>query len=291
VVHRFGLIYDISEFTETITLLRRSGAIEQDRSFRMMFRFQRKVNRLAAQYRTTLEKYLGDGAFYSSRDSGRLLVLAILVQRAYREALKRGFPFSKGLRIALNHGHYRLLPIQMGAESEAERYEFFGHGVVELTRLTTGKGNRDIEELKTLLITYGYPEATVNRFFAPMMRANLDLVDRSERARAFYAYINENGALVNEGIVATGEFVARLARERTFDRLFRLIDGPRTWVATKVDGPGMRKLGLAQLKGLDATPIYEVVDAALWGDHTLVEMRGVGLVDAIERESSQPLGA
>jgi hypothetical protein len=296
VVHRYGLIYDISEFTETITLLRRSGAIEQDRSFRMMFRFQRKVNRLAAQYRTTLEKYLGDGAFYSSRDSGRLLVLAILVQRAYREALKRGFPFSKGLRIALNHGHYRLLPIQMGAESEAERYEFFGHGVVELTRLTTGKGNRDIEELKTLLITYGYPEATVNRFFAPMMRANLDLVDRSERARAFYAYINENGALVNEGIVATGEFVARLARERTFDRLFRLIDGPRTWVATKVDGPGvdllvgMRKLGLAQLKGLDATPIYEVVDAALWGDHTLVEMRGVGLVEAIERESSQPLG-
>ncbi|MEO8276085.1 MAG: hypothetical protein ABI639_07680, partial [Thermoanaerobaculia bacterium] len=31
-VARFGLIYDISDFTETVSLLRRSGALEQDRS-------------------------------------------------------------------------------------------------------------------------------------------------------------------------------------------------------------------------------------------------------------------
>jgi hypothetical protein len=297
VVHRYGLIYDISEFTETVTMLRRSGAIEQDRSFRLMFRFQRKVNRLAAQFRTTLEKYLGDGAFYSSRDSGRLLLLAVQIQRAYREALRKGFPFSKGLRIALNHGQYRLLPIQMGSQAEAERYEFFGHGVVELTRLTTGKGSRDIEELKTMLVTYGYPEATVNRFFAPMMRHGLDVVDRGEKAREFFAYINENGTLVNEGIVATGEFVARLARERTFDRVFRLMDGQRTWIAVKIEGQGvdllvgMRKLGVAQLKGLDSTPIYEIVDAALWGDHTVIEMRQTDLLEAIEREAGHPLGA
>ena len=66
-VSRFGLIYDISDFTETVTMLRRSGALEQDRSFRMMFRFQRKVNRLASQQRAKLEKYLGDGAFYTTR--------------------------------------------------------------------------------------------------------------------------------------------------------------------------------------------------------------------------------
>jgi len=294
VVHRFGLIYDISEFTETVTTLRRSGAIEQDRSFRLMFRFQRKVNRLALQYRTTLEKYLGDGAFYSSREANRLLVLAVQIQRAYREALARGFPFSKGLRIALNHGDYRLLPIQMGSQNESERYEFFGHGVVELSRLTTGKGNRDIDELKTMLITFGYPEGTVNRFFAPMLRHNLDVVDRGEKAREFFAYINENGALVNEGIVATGDFVSRLAGERSFDRLFRLVDGQRVWIAAKIEAPGadllvgLRKLGLAQLKGLDATPIYEIVDAALWGDHTLVEMRNVALLDAIEREYGHP---
>jgi hypothetical protein len=294
VVSRFGLVYDISEFTETVTLLRRSGTTEQDRSFRMMFRFQRRVNSLATQGRITLEKYLGDGAFYSSRESRRILVLAILIQRAYREALAKGFPFSKGLRIALNHGQYRLLPIHMGSQSEAERYEFFGHGVVELTRLTTGKGNRDIDELKTLLVIYGYPEATVNRFFAPMQRANVDVVDKSEHAREFYAYINENGTLVNEGIVATGEFVARFAAEHPIERLFRLVDGRRSWIAVKIPAPGgdllvgLRRLGVAQLKGLDSTPIYEIVDAALWGDHTLVELRGATLVEAIERESALP---
>ncbi len=295
VVSRFGLIYDISEFTETVTMLRRSGTLEQDRSFRMMFRFQRKVNRLALQSHATLEKYLGDGAFYSSRDAYRLVALAIQIQRAYREALSRGFPFSKGLRIALNHGQYRLLPIQIGAQTEGERYEFFGHGVVELTRLTTGKGSRDIDELKTLLITYGYPETTVNRFFAPLIRHSIDVIDKTEKARTFYAYINENGSLVNEGIVATGDLVARLTAERTHDRIFRLVDGQRSWVAIKLDGPGgsfligFRKLGLAQLKGLDSTPIYEIVDAAMWGDHTLVEMRGEDLLESIEREFASPL--
>jgi hypothetical protein len=297
-VARFGLIYDISDFTETVSLLRRSGTLEQDRSFKMMFRFQRKVNRLASQNKAKLEKYLGDGAFYSSREAHHLLLLAIHIQRAYREAVTKGFPFSTGLRIALNHGQYRLLPIQIGGRDEGgDRYEFFGHGVVELTRLTTGKGSRDIEELKTMLVTYGYPEATVNRFFAPMMRHGLDVVDRGEKAREFFAYINENGTLVNEGIVATGEFVARLARERTFDRVFRLMDGQRTWIAVKIEGQGvdllvgMRKLGVAQLKGLDSTPIYEIVDAALWGDHTVIEMRQTDLLEAIEREAGHPLGA
>ncbi len=297
VVSRFGLIYDISDFTETVTVLRRSGSLEQDRSFRMMFRFQRKVNRLASQHRAKLEKYLGDGAFYSSREARHLVALALLIQRAYREALTRGFPFSKGLRVALNHGQYRLLPIRIGVATESERYEFFGHGVVELTRLTTGKGTRDIEEIKTLLVTYGYPETTVNRFFAPMSRHNIDVVDKDERQRGFYAYINDNGSLVNEGIVATGDFVSRFAGERPYERIFRLVDGERTWIAVKLEVPGhsllagLRKLGLAQLKGLDNTPIYEIVDATLWGDNTLLELRGGNLIELIEREFRATLGA
>jgi hypothetical protein len=296
-VSRFGLIYDISDFTETVTMLRRSGSLEQDRSFRMMFRFQRKVNRLATQHRAKLEKYLGDGAFYSSREARHLLALALLIQRAYREALTRGFPFSKGLRIALNHGQYRLLPIRIGVATESERYEFFGHGVVELTRLTTGKSARDIDEIKTLLVTYGYPEATVNRFFAPMVRHNIDVVDKGEHQRDFYAYINENGSLVNEGIVATGDFVSRLANERPYDRVFRLVDGERTWIAIKLDVPGhsllagLRKLGVAQLKGLDNTPLYEIVDATLWGDNTLLELRGSELLELAEREYRAAFGA
>ncbi len=294
-VSRFGLVYDIAEFTETVTMLRRSGALEQDRSFRLMFRFQRRVNRIASQNRAKMEKYLGDGAFYSSREARPMVVLAILIQRAYREALAKGFPFSKGLRIALNHGQYRLLPIQIGTQAEFERYEFFGHGVVELTRLTTGKSTREIEEIKNLLITHGYPESTVNRFFAPMTRQNVDVIDKSEENRGFYSYINQNGSLVNEGIVATWDFVSRLAEEGAFQRAFRLADGPRTYIAVKLEGPGssllvgIRKLGVAQLKGLDRLPIYEIVDAAVWGDNTLMELRGANLVEMIEREFSASL--
>ena len=294
-VSRFGLVYDIAEFTETVTMLRRSGALEQDRSFRLMFRFQRKVNRIASQNRAKMEKYLGDGAFYSSREARPMVVLAILIQRSYREALAKGFPFSKGLRIALNHGQYRLLPIQIGTQAEFERYEFFGHGVVELTRLTTGKSTREIEEIKNLLITHGYPESTVNRFFAPMTRQNLDVVDKIEENRGFYSYINQNGSLVNEGIVATWDFVSRLAAEGAFHRAFRLADGPRTYIAVKLEGPGssllvgIRKLGVAQLKGLDRLPIYEIVDAAVWGDNTLMELRGANLVEMIEREFNASL--
>jgi hypothetical protein len=294
-VARFGLIYDISDFTETVSRLRRSGALEQDRSFRMMFRFQRKVNRLAAQNRAKLEKYLGDGAFYSSREAHHLLVLGILIQRAYREALTKGFAFSGGLRIALNHGQYRLLPIQIGGRDEGgDRYEFFGHGVVELTRLTTGKASREIDEIKTLLVTQGYPEATVNRFFAPMTRQNVDVIDKREESRGFFAYINPNGSLVNEGIVATLDFVARLQQEAAHSRIFRLLDGERTYIALKLEAGqesfliGVRKLGVARLKGLDSLPIYEIVDAALWGDNTLVEVRGQ-LTELVEREFSAVL--
>ncbi len=297
-VARFGLIYDISDFTETVSLLRRSGTLEQDRSFRMMFRFQRKVNRLASQNRAKLEKYLGDGAFYSSRDAHNLLVLSIHIQRAYREALSKGFPFCNGLRIALNHGQYRLLPIQIGGKDEGgDRYEFFGHGVVELSRLTTGKASREIDEIKNLLITLGYPETTVNRFFAPMTQRNVDLVDKQEEKRGFYAYINQNGSLVNEGIVATWDFISRLEQEQAHNRMFRLLDGERTYIALKLDLPGgsllvgVRKLGVAHLKGLDRLPIYEIVDAALWGDNTLVELRSGGLVELVEKEFTAPLSA
>ena len=62
----------------------------------------------------------------------------------------------------------------------------------------------------------------------------------------------------------------------------------------KVDTPqgsllvGVRKLGVAHLKGLDNLPVYEIVDASLWGDNTLVELRG-GLMEQIEREFNSAL--
>ncbi|HXO20298.1 MAG TPA: hypothetical protein VOA87_10300, partial [Thermoanaerobaculia bacterium] len=41
-VDRYGLIYDISEFSETVSVLHRAGTESQDEAFRMMFRFQRR---------------------------------------------------------------------------------------------------------------------------------------------------------------------------------------------------------------------------------------------------------
>jgi len=291
-VERYGLIYDISEFSQTVSVLQRAGEESQDEAFRMMFRFQRRVNRLALARRAKLEKYLGDGAFYSSREAKNLLVCAIHVQRYYEQALADGFPFDRGLRLALNFGYYRLIPMGSGAE-ESERYEFFGHGLVELSRLATGKATREIEEVKNMLITQGYPEPTVQRFFAPLTQGNLDLVDKREEARQFHAYIDRNGNLVNRGLVATGAYVAQLELELGRHLLYRAADGGRGYVMLELEDGGerlvvgLRKLGLAQLKGLEKLSVYELVDGGAFGEESLAdrsEPLDGGLVGAVERE-------
>lgn len=267
-VDRCGMIYDISNYSEIVSRLQRSAAEIQDESFRSMFRFQRWVNRTANLHRGTLEKYLGDGAFYSGRDARRMAVTAVHVQRQYLRLLGEGFPFDRGMRIALNYAQYRLLPIQSVGTGGPERYEFFGHGLVELSRLVTGKATRDIDEIRTLLVSLGYPEPTVNRFFAPLAERNLDLVDKREESRRFHAYVNPNGTLVNEGIVATAPFVARLSQELRARPLERATVGAGVYLVLAVEEPGevmhvgLRKLGNALLKGLDRLAVYEVIDAA-----------------------------
>ncbi len=288
-VARFGLIYDISDFTETVSLLRRSGALEQDRSFRMMFRFQRKVNRLASQHKAKLEKYLGDGAFYSSREAHpcscwRCRSSAPTARRSPRASRSRRACASPSTTASTGCCRSRSAP-----RRSCDRYEFFGHGVVELTRLTTGKASREIDEIKTLLITLRLPG--VDR--QPVLRADDPAEPRrrqQDRGDARFLLLHQpNGSLVNEGIVATLDFISRLEKESVAAAIFRLLDGERTYVALKVDTPGgsllvgIRKLGVAHLKGLDRLPIYEIVDASLWGDNTLVELRG-SLMELIERE-------
>lgn len=300
-VHRFGMIYDIADFSDVVSMLRRSGAEIQDSSFREMFRFQRRINRMADAGKLKLEKYLGDGAFYSSRRGRRMLVAAIGVQRLYEQALAEGFPFDRGIRIALNYGQYRLIPIHV-SETGAERYEFFGHGLVELSRLTTGKATREIEEIKTVLVNLGYREEVVHRFFAPLLQQNVDTVDRREESRRFHAYINRNGNLVNEGIVATAAFIEQLDGETRFEELRRATEGDRRYVAVDLAarpaagaGPaprgqqpalvvGLRKLGTASLKGLDKLAAFEVVDLGEVELARLDSMHGPGLMAAIERE-------
>ncbi len=295
-VARYGLIYDISEFSQTISVLHRGGNERQDEAFRMMFRFQRRVNRLARAHRAKLEKYLGDGAFYSSRDAANLLICAIQVQRYYEEALAQGFAFDRGLRIALNYGHYRLIPMGGAGPEDGERYEFFGHGLVELSRLVSGKATREIEEVKNLLLNQGYPEMAVQRFFAPIVHGNLDLVDKNEEARQFHAYLDSNDNLVNQGLVATGPYIAQLENELRPHHLYRMDDGGRAYVLLDLDDGaerlrvGVRKLGMAHLKGLEKLAVYEIVDGARIDLETLDVLesgRAGGLVGTIEREFSR----
>jgi len=298
-VSRFGLIYDITDFSNIISVLRRSGSEAQDESFRKMFRLQRRINRFALARRLKLEKYLGDGAFYSGRSAARLLVGAIYVQRVYRQALEEGFPFDRGMRVALNYSQYRLIPIATAQPGQEERYEFFGHGLIELSRLTTGKALREIEDLKTMLVTQGYPEQTVHRFFAPLLNRDVDLVDKTEHSRRFYAYINRNGHLVNEGIVATQAFLRELAGELDDTPLGRVREADRAYVVVQVDdfagGPtitvGLRSLGQASLKGLDPMPIYEVVDGEAWDENRVETLSVTDLAVAIEREVAGTLEA
>jgi hypothetical protein len=288
-VERYGMIYDISEFSATLSMLHRAGNVSQDGAFLAMFRFQRRINRLAASHRAKLEKYLGDGAFYSSREATNLLLCSIRLQRYYVEAVREGLPFDRGMRIALNYGPYRLIPMS-GRPEEGERYEFFGPGLVELSRLTTGKATQEIDEVKTMLISQGYPEPTVHKFFAPLGSKNLDVVDKKEEARAFYAYINRNGTLHNNGMVATGPFIAQLDRETAGIRLFRGQEGTRSYVVVVFEDGGerlplgIRKLGMAHLKGLEKLPVYEIVDAEEVAGRGLKEIPGEPLLAALDRE-------
>jgi len=288
-VERFGMIYDISDFSQTLSVLHRAGTASQDGAFRTMFRFQRRINRLALSHRAKMEKYLGDGAFFSSREALNLLICSIHVQRFYVQALEEGLPFDRGMRVALNYGSYRLIP--MGGEpEEGERYEFFGPGLVELSRLTTGKATQEIEEVKTMLLNQGYPETAVHRFFAPLATKNVDLIDKKEEARRFYAYLNQNGSLHNNGMVATHPYMTRLEKELGNRPLSRGVEAERSYVMIDVqDGGdellvGIRKLGMAHLKGLEKLAIYEIIDGATLTASTFVPLGGDPLVAAIEKE-------
>ncbi|HEV2854243.1 MAG TPA: hypothetical protein VHC97_15725 [Thermoanaerobaculia bacterium] len=294
-VERYGMIYDISDFSQTLSMLHRAGNESQDGAFLAMFRFQRRINRLALSRRAKLEKYLGDGAFYSSREATNLLICSIHIQRYYVQAVNEGLPFNRGMRIALNYGPYRLIPMG-GQAGEGERYEFFGPGLVELSRLTTGKATQEIDEVKSMLVNQGYPETAVHRFFAPLASKNVDVVDKKEESRTFYAYINRNGTLHNNGMVATGAFITQLDHELNGGQLHLGREGDRCYVILDLEDAGsslpvgIRKLGMAHLKGLEDLPVYEIVDAAPFDPATLEPVRGERLVMAVEREAANALG-
>ncbi|HYC58573.1 MAG TPA: hypothetical protein VEK79_03325 [Thermoanaerobaculia bacterium] len=264
-VHRFGMIYDISAFSETLGNIRRGGGKEEMRSYRQMLLFQRKLDGIAERHLLQFEKFLGDGAFYTTRRALRLVRAAIEIQRFYSEMRKKGFAFNKGLRIALNYGYYRLLPMKTSVESNEHITEFYGPGIVELSRLTTGKANKEIEEIAEFLIAHGYEQAKVQQFFAPLARG-VDVIDHKEHAREYYAYLDANNHLVNEGIVASMALLQELSNELS-DEGTPLVRVKTTWgnyiaFAPNVSGVelvGTRLIGNVALKGLENIDVGELV--------------------------------
>lgn len=267
IIHRFGLIYDISNFTETLGNLRRAGRKEEINSYRQMLLFQRRMESIAQRQLLVFEKFLGDGAFYTTRRAMRLIRAAIEIQHYYADMRKKGFAFNKGLRIALNFGYYRLLPMKGKAGGEKIN-EFYGPGIVELSRLTTGKANKEIEEFANFLVAHGYEPMKVQNFFSPLAKG-VDVIDHTQHAREFYAYVNTNGHLVNEGIVASLALLQELSNELAGEgqRLFRLKSpwGVYFGFDPAVEGleyVGVRLIGNVSLKGLDNIEVGEVVPFA-----------------------------
>ena len=263
-VHRFGLIYDISNFSETLGNLRRAGRKEEISSYRQMLLFQRKLEVVAQRHILQFEKFLGDGAFYTTRRAIRLIRAAVEIQRAYAEMRTKGFAFNKGLRIALNFGYYRLLPMKTAADADARITEFYGPGIVELSRLTTGKASKEIDEFANFLIARGYDAGKVQNFFAPLARG-VDMIDKAQHAREFYAYVNANSTLINEGIVASLAFVQELSNELNVENqpLFRLRLPFGNYIGfspavSGVEFIGVRLIGTVSLKGLDHIEIGEI---------------------------------
>lgn len=263
IVYRYGLVYDITSFTETLGEIARGGKSEEQASYRQMLEFQRELAEISRRHGLQFEKFLGDGAFYTSRRATRTLQAAIAIQQFYAEKRAQGFSFNRGMRIALNYGYYRLLPMQVSADG-TQLMEFYGPGIVELSRLTTGKTTRELEDVQHLLLSHGYDQAEVYRFFAPLAR-RVDSPDGQQQQREFYAYVNENGHLVNEGIVVSIPFVKQLAPEIVEDgqKLYRLRTPWGVYLGfPAIDGGGylgIRLLGSVTLKGIGAQEIGEVV--------------------------------
>lgn len=265
VVYRYGLVYDITSFTETLGEIARGGKGEEQTSYRQMLDFQRELADIVRQYGLTFEKFLGDGAFYTSRRATRTVQAAIAVQKFYSNARANGFAFNKGMRIALNYGYYRLLPMQVSADG-TQIMEFYGPGIVELSRLTTGKTTKELEDIQHLLLAHGYDQAEVYRFFAPLSRS-VDRTDHTQQQREFYAYVNENGHLINEGIVCSIPFLRQLSNEVAEEqqKLYRLRTPWNVYLGFPAAGEqasgyvGIRILGAVSLKGIGSQDIAEVV--------------------------------
>ena len=262
-VRRYGLLYDLVEFTDILEGIRRRGRAAEEAGMGFMVRFQQAVETVRERHRLKFEKFLGDGGFYSARSAMSVLLAAAEIRLLYEELRGAGFPFDRGLRVAVNVGAYHLLPMLTG-EEEHLRFEFFGHGLVELARLTTGKTTHDVEDIADFLIASGYEVHRVMEFLEPVRHEST--VPDSHRTRPYAAYVADNGELVNRGSVATEAFLRDLEGEWAGAPLHTATAFGQRWLLLSLEmaAPmgaqiGLRYLGTAHLKGLRPLPLAEMV--------------------------------
>jgi class 3 adenylate cyclase len=264
-VRRFGLIYDLSNFTTVLEEVRKAGRMAEERALQFMYIFQNRLEAIRLRRRLTFEKFLGDGAFYTSRRALRVIAAACEIQQVYEQLRGAGFPFNHGIRIAVNYGVFRLLPM-LHPGPGTERFEFFGHGIVELARLTTGKSTREISDIAEFLVHSGYDPGEVDLFLSPLASARRGHEEISTRPYA--ATLDSHGELVNEGIVVALPFIEELELELDIARLSTATVDNVRWAFLPVDPDlpdslyvGLRYLGVARLKGL---PPQELAEAVVW---------------------------
>jgi hypothetical protein len=262
-VRRCGLVYDLTNFTAVLEEVRRQGSAAEEKALQFMYVFQNRLEEIRRRRVLNFEKYLGDGALYSSRRAIRVLGAACEIQLVYHHLRESGFPFNQGIRMALNFGTYRLLPM-FSRGGGAQRFEFFGHGVVELARLTTGKSTREVEDIAEFLVHAGYDASQVDAFLTPLVEARRGHAGGSERIYA--ATIDDRGELVNEGIVLTIPFLAELERDIEGHPVGALSYDGAEWAVLGLEPQnpdtlfvGLRLLGVARLKGLSPQELVEAV--------------------------------
>lgn len=295
VVQRYGMVYDLVEFTQLLEALRRRGRAAEETAMRQMVRFLGQVDVLRGRFRLTFEKFLGDGAFYSGRSARSMLGMASELRLLYERLRRQGFPFDRGMRIALNVGSYHLLPM-VTATAERPQYEFFGHGIVELGRLTTGKRTHEVEDIADFLIASGYDVHEVLQFLEPVRKSSR--APEGVRDRPYAAYIAENGELVNQGTVLTEDFVRALDVELGQQQLFVTHAFAAAWVVLSPGDPtgsqpwlGLRALGVARLKGLDAMPLVEAVTFESAPGELEPLPEGLALLHAIQQQGGEGGGS
>ncbi len=267
-VKRVGFIYDLANFSKIVSSVKRMGKRDQYKALNYLARFQSRIREIASEYRLIQEKYLGDGELFSAREAWRALLAAIDTQRYYVKMKKEGIIFNRGIRIALNYSVYNLIPFTTRTTTGIPeiKYEFFGEGIVELSRLITGKAMQEIEEVINLMLNLGFEEKTVHNFFAPLIVNDENPVDKKEEERDFFAYLNKNGTLINEGIVATKDFIKRLSLERRYSKLEKVNLWEHSFIAfvvtfsNRIYSIGVRKLGTAKFKGVEKLEVYEIID-------------------------------